>query len=62
MIHREGYPAESHVITTDDGYLLTLHRIPGKKGSKPILLNHGILGCSADWIIPGKEKGLGKYD
>ncbi|KAG8035475.1 hypothetical protein G9C98_006921 [Cotesia typhae] len=30
MIKRAGYPAEVHVITTDDGYLLSLHRIPGK--------------------------------
>ena len=26
MIAIEGYPAETHVVQTTDGYLLTLHR------------------------------------
>lgn len=59
MIKRAGYPSEVHVVTTEDGYLLSLHRIPGKFGSKPIFLQHGLLGSSADWIIPGKDKSLG---
>lgn len=59
MIRQAGYPAEAHVIETKDGYLLTLHRIPGKKGERPVLLQHGLLCSSADWVIPGKDKGLG---
>jgi len=58
MIRRAGYPAEAHIIETKDGYLLTLHRIPGK-GQRPVLLQHGLLCSSADWVIPGKDKGLG---
>lgn len=59
MIRKEGYPAEAHVIPTEDGYLLTLHRIPGDKSSPPVFLQHGLLSSSADWVIPGKGKGLG---
>lgn len=59
MIRQAGYPAEAHVIETKDGYLLTLHRIPGDKGQRPVLLQHGLLCSSADWVIPGKDKGLG---
>ncbi|CAL1684025.1 unnamed protein product [Lasius platythorax] len=58
MIRRAGYPAEAHVIMTEDGYLLTLHRIPGGNGSLPVLLQHGLLGCSADWALLGKGKAL----
>ncbi|KAL6417512.1 hypothetical protein ACFW04_012680 [Cataglyphis niger] len=43
---------------TEDGYLLTLHRIPGGNDSLPVLLQHGILGSSADWVILGKGKAL----
>ncbi|KAL0127535.1 hypothetical protein PUN28_003064 [Cardiocondyla obscurior] len=58
MIRKAGYPAEAHGIETEDGYLLTLHRIPGNKNQPPVLLQHGLLGSSADWIIPGKDKSL----
>ena len=26
LIEAEGYPAETHTVTTEDGYILTLHR------------------------------------
>ncbi|XP_029169361.1 lipase 3-like isoform X2 [Nylanderia fulva] len=58
MIRRAGYPAEAHVVTTEDGYLLTLHRIPGSNNSLPILLQHGLLCSSADWVFLGKGKAL----
>lgn len=59
MIRKEGYPAEAHVVLTEDGYILTMHRIVGKPGSSTIFLQHGVLGCSMDWIILGKKNSLG---
>uniref|UniRef100_A0A6P7GTJ9 Lipase n=1 Tax=Diabrotica virgifera virgifera TaxID=50390 RepID=A0A6P7GTJ9_DIAVI len=57
IIARHGYPVEIHIVTTSDGYLLTLHRIIGSKngikGKQPVLLSHGVLGSSADWILDG---------
>ncbi|XP_072747886.1 lysosomal acid lipase/cholesteryl ester hydrolase-like [Anoplolepis gracilipes] len=58
MIKRAGYPVESHVVTTTDGYILTLHRIPGNNGSLPVLLNHAFLCTSADWVMLGQNKAL----
>ncbi|XP_033335083.2 lipase 3 [Megalopta genalis] len=58
LIRKEGYPAEAHIVETEDGYLLTMHRIPGKSGSPAIILQHGVLGSSADWVILGKGKAL----
>ncbi|KAL6431836.1 hypothetical protein ACFW04_007361 [Cataglyphis niger] len=58
MIRKAGYPAEAHVITTEDGYILTLHRIPGGNDSLPVLLQHGLLCTSTDWVILGKGKAL----
>lgn len=59
MIRRAGYPAEAHVVTTDDDYLLTLHRIPSYYNSPPVLLQHGLLTTSADWVFLGRGKALG---
>ncbi|GAB1867622.1 Lipase [Camponotus japonicus] len=58
MIRKAGYPAESHVVMTEDGYRLTLHRIPGGNDSLPVLLQHGLLCSSADWVVLGKGKAL----
>ncbi|KAJ3658402.1 hypothetical protein Zmor_010141 [Zophobas morio] len=59
-----GYPIESHDVETDDGYILTLHRIPhGIKNVStmkyPVLLMHGLLSSSVDWVNMGPENALG---
>ncbi|XP_050355368.1 lipase 1-like isoform X2 [Nymphalis io] len=68
LIISAGYPVEKHRVTTTDGYILQLHRIPaGKrtarkassaKGKKAVLICHGILGSSSDFVIMGPEKSL----
>ncbi|XP_053997911.1 uncharacterized protein LOC128886773 [Hylaeus anthracinus] len=58
MIRRDGYEAEAHIVQTEDGYLLTVHRIPGKQGSPAIFMQHGLLGSSADWVLVGRNKSL----
>ncbi|KAF6215689.1 hypothetical protein GE061_000020 [Apolygus lucorum] len=62
QIRSYGYSAETHFVTTEDGYVLKLFRIPtGKRMTpinKPLLLQHGIF-CSSDcWTIPGPDHGL----
>ncbi|XP_059621083.1 lipase 3-like [Phlebotomus argentipes] len=66
MIEYYGYPVESHVVPTEDGYLLTMHRIPygralgaGPAPNKPVVfLQHGLLSSSADWVIIGPDSAL----
>ncbi|KAL7287737.1 hypothetical protein TKK_0018122 [Trichogramma kaykai] len=58
MILRDGYPSETHSVTTEDGYILTVFRIPGSVHSPPVFLQHGLLESSADWLISGKNKSL----
>ncbi|XP_012231374.2 lipase 3-like isoform X1 [Linepithema humile] len=58
LIKKAGYLAEAHVVLTEDGYLLTIHRIPGAKNSPPVFVQHGLLCSSAAWIINGKQGAL----
>ncbi|XP_045029849.1 lipase 3 [Daphnia magna] len=66
IITGRGYPAETYSVVTEDGYILELHRIPRGKGhaadsrahGKPILLQHGFLGSSADWLISPTDRNL----
>jgi len=57
---------EAHNVTTADGYILTLHRIPygkqsGPAPNKPVAwLQHGLLCDSSVWIMNNENKALGK--
>ncbi len=55
-------------MTTEDGYILGVHRIPGGRGekkslanaSKPVaFLQHGLLCSSADWVVNLRNESLG---
>lgn len=64
IIAKYGYPVEEHFVTTADGYIVNLHRIPyGKDGvseNRPaVLVMHGVSSSSADFIIAGPDKALG---
>ena len=67
LIKKYGYPVEIHRVVTKDGYILELHRIPNSPYNKdsqrnykrPVLLQHGLAGSSADWIILGPKNSLG---
>ncbi|XP_058840089.1 lipase 3-like [Topomyia yanbarensis] len=53
-IIRYSYPVEVHKVTTTDGYILSLVRIP-KDGRQPILLVHGLMCSSAEWTVLGNQ-------
>jgi len=59
------YPIESHNITTEDGYILTYHRIQAKgtnitnSGQRVIYLQHGLIDSSFDFIVNSEHKAPG---
>ena len=63
MIRYHGYVCEVHQVTTLDGYILTLHRIPHGKsnngGGMPVFLQHGFIDSSATWIMNSPAESLG---
>ncbi|KAJ9595452.1 hypothetical protein L9F63_013363, partial [Diploptera punctata] len=66
LVTQHGYPAEMHTVTTGDGYILTMHRIPyspkypNEEAHRPVVfLQHGLLSSSVDWVIMGPDKSLG---
>ncbi|XP_053675174.1 uncharacterized protein LOC128725421 [Anopheles nili] len=60
LIAKYGYPVESHEATSADGYIIALTRIPPRKQRHrlPILLVHGLLASSADFLIIGPNNSL----
>jgi len=64
IINRWGYPAEEVNAVTDDGYILTMHRIPyGKDGpseNRPVIfLQHGLEDSSVSWVINSPSQSAG---
>ncbi|XP_054169357.1 gastric triacylglycerol lipase-like [Oppia nitens] len=56
LIISRGFVAEEHKVVTPDGYILTLQHIinpyvPKRKLKKTLLLTHGILASSTDWLM-----------
>ncbi|XP_032798561.2 lipase member N isoform X1 [Daphnia magna] len=56
VIRKRGYPVEIHHVTTADGYILELHRIPAKPlndGSprKAVFIHHGVIESSGTWLV-----------
>ncbi|XP_068054655.1 putative lysosomal acid lipase/cholesteryl ester hydrolase [Anomalospiza imberbis] len=56
-IHFHGYPGEEHEVMTEDGYFLSLNRIPHGKGGAglsgprtPVLIVHGFCLDGGDWV------------
>ncbi|UMM33025.1 hypothetical protein L5515_006642 [Caenorhabditis briggsae] len=67
IIERWGYPAMIYSVTTDDGYILEMHRIPFGKtnvtwpnGKRPVIfLQHGLLCASSDWVLNLPDQSAG---
>ena len=58
LVTRRGYDIETHYVVTEDDYILTVFRIPGKKGSPPVLLQHGLFDSSFTWISNYKDQSF----
>ncbi|CAG9853675.1 unnamed protein product [Phyllotreta striolata] len=54
-----GYALETHLATTEDGYIISIFRLKKNEDQKvfgqPVVLQHGILVDSLSWIISGNN-------
>ncbi|KAJ0111554.1 hypothetical protein Patl1_01927 [Pistacia atlantica] len=64
MVETQNYACEEHTVTTEDGYILSMQRIPsgrsgGTPGNKPpVLLQHGLLMDAITWLLLPPEQSL----
>lgn len=68
-LENSGFPFETHDVVTEDGYILTLHRIlssreydklhdTSEEKKIPVFLQHGLWSSSGDWIVSGPSHSL----
>ncbi|KAF5202306.1 Triacylglycerol lipase [Thalictrum thalictroides] len=58
-----GYTCEEHTVTTPDGYILSVQRIPtgisGAAASRPpVLLQHGLIMDGITWLLNAPDESL----
>lgn len=63
MIAKFGYTGESHKVETEDGYILTIHRVYqsriGGNGSRPVFfLQHGLACSSSLYLAPPRADSM----
>ncbi|XP_008802257.2 triacylglycerol lipase 2 [Phoenix dactylifera] len=64
VIIPQGYKCEEYEVTTEDGYILSMQRIPvGRIGGggarrQPVLLQHGVLMDGVTWVLNSPEESL----
>ncbi|KAL2493575.1 Triacylglycerol lipase 2 [Forsythia ovata] len=63
MVETQGYICEEHKVTTKDGYILSMQRMPkgsaSKKGVKPpVLLQHGLMMDATTWLLNSPAESL----
>lgn len=70
LIQSHGYPVEEYEVTTRDGYILEIQRIPHGRHEDPtttspkktpVLLLHGVLATSAHFVLNSPNQSLGEY-
>ncbi|KAK9924399.1 hypothetical protein M0R45_032768 [Rubus argutus] len=66
LVETQGYTCEQHHVTTEDGYILGLQRIPSGRSNNnstadqklPVLLQHGLMMDAATWLLNPPDQAL----
>ncbi|XP_021851932.1 triacylglycerol lipase 2 isoform X1 [Spinacia oleracea] len=65
LVESRGYVCEEHTVTTKDGYILSLQRIPTgltnytlEDSKPPVLLQHGVLMDGVTWLLNPPDQSL----
>ena len=64
IVRAKGFKFQTHSVKTEDGYTLTLFKIPGGKNCEngdllpPVLLQHGVFDSADGWVCNGENHSI----
>ncbi|KAK6919294.1 AB-hydrolase lipase domain [Dillenia turbinata] len=63
MVQTQGYLCHEHDVTTEDGYRLSMQRMPMSRSGKaanqpPVLLQHGLMVDGITWLMNSPDESL----
>eukprot|EP00257_Ricinus_communis_P009825 XP_002528965.2 triacylglycerol lipase 2 [Ricinus communis] len=63
MSATQGYICQEHKVTTQDGYILSMQRMPADRSGKPaekppVLLQHGLMSDGSTWLFNSPNESL----
>lgn len=58
VVTEAGYPYSSFEVTTADGYILQLERLPNPGSRKVLYFQHGIIDNSYTWVAGGAHRSV----
>ena len=64
QVAQQGYMFESYKVLTEDGYVLTLFRVPGRldeqqrEGKQPVYMQHGLCDDGGTWLFHRRDDSL----
>lgn len=63
IVESQGLEFEKHLVTTEDGITLELHRVyeNSTSGKPPFLMQHGLLGSSESFLLNGEDASAQKF-
>ncbi|KAK6919295.1 Serine aminopeptidase, S33 [Dillenia turbinata] len=63
MVQTQGYLCHEHKVTTEDGYILSMQRMPMSRSGRaanqpPVLLQHGLMMDGITWLMNSPDESL----
>ena len=58
IVNDSGYPYELITVTTTDGYIITLERLPHPESTKVLYFQHGLIDSGFTWLASGNSTSL----
>lgn len=59
LVNQAGFEHQQYDCVTEDGYIISLHRVCNKMSFHVVYFQHGVLDNAQTWIVHGRDHSVG---